>query len=131
MLPDGGIYQLLLSLEADLTVTIGRLGAVELPAGWYVYTGSMRRGLAHRLARHQRRDKPLRWHIDYLTTLAPPVATRWWPLDGTSDQECRTHATLAAHPGVTLPARGFGSSDCRCAAHLVRLPDRTLWPPGE
>lgn len=118
---DGGIYQLLIHLTAPAELRIGGLGCRRLAAGWYVYTGSMRRGLEHRLARHQRREKPLRWHIDYLTSLAGVVAVRTWPLQMEPDQECRTHQALLAVAGVSEPVQGFGSSDCRCRSHLAYL----------
>lgn len=128
---DSGIYQLLLAWPTARGVRVGALGDPWLPAGWYVYTGSMRRGLSHRLRRHAAADKPLRWHIDYLTILAGVAAVRTWPLTGAADQECATHRALAARPGVVLPVPGFGSSDCRCRSHLVWLgPDRTLWDEG-
>lgn len=114
-------YQLLIDLPRRLRVEIGRLGVVELPAGRYVYTGSARRGLAARIARHLRADKPRRWHIDWLTTAAG-VTVRERLRSARS--EC---ALNQATPG-TIVVAGFGASDCRagCGAHLKRLPD----PPG-
>ncbi len=120
-MPDAGIYQLLIQVGAPLEMRVGALGQVHFVAGFYVYTGSMRRGLSHRLRRHRAREKPLRWHIDYLTTRAPVVAQAVWPVDGTPDQECRTHQRLAALPSVVEPVPGFGSSDCRCRSHLAYL----------
>lgn len=120
-MPDGGIYQLLIQVAEPLDLRVGALGEVHFALGWYVYTGSMRRGLSHRLRRHRAAVKPLRWHIDYLTCRAPVVEHAVWPLDGTADQECRTHQALAALPGVVEPIPGFGSSDCRCRSHLVYL----------
>jgi Uri superfamily endonuclease len=126
--PDAGIYQLLIRLPEPRTILVGALGEHDFAAGWYVYTGSMRRGLSHRLRRHAAAVKPLRWHIDYLTTACGVAATRTWPLDGDPDQECATHRALAARAGVTLPVAGFGSSDCRCASHLCHLgPTRAVW----
>ena len=128
---DGGIYQILLHLDEDRRIRIGALGTFGFCAGWYVYTGSMRRGLRHRLRRHRAREKPLRWHIDYLSVVAPVVGQRTWPLDDAAgrSQECATHRALATQPGVIEPVKGFGSSDCDCPSHLVRLPvEPEPWP---
>ena len=87
-----------------------------LAAGTYVYTGSARRGLEARLARHLRSSKRLHWHVDHL--LAVPgvriVAVRRSRL-----AECRLQALTPGRP--VLP--GFGASDCRagCGSHLRRV----------
>ncbi len=126
---DSGIYQLLLAVPQPLAVTVGALGPQHFAAGWYVYTGSMKRALGHRLRRHAALEKPLRWHIDYLTSHTGVAAWRAWPwVAADPQQECRRHQELAGSAGVRVPVRGFGSSDCRCAAHLVYLgPTRQAW----
>lgn len=111
-------------LDADVRVTVGRLGRYYLPEGMYVYIGSARRGLAARLARHQRRRKPLRWHVDYLLTRRAAtiecIETRAWR----EGAECRwVRQTLRDGGRVVVP--GFGAGDCRarCGAHLLAMPD--------
>jgi Uri superfamily endonuclease len=95
-----------------------------LSPGCYAYIGSARGpgGLRARLARHVRASKPLRWHIDYLTAAAPVIHIYYRAIP--TPLECRWAQVLAGLPGATIPAPGFGSSDCRngCAAHLMRLP---------
>ncbi|MHB1416141.1 MAG: DUF123 domain-containing protein, partial [Chloroflexota bacterium] len=56
-------------------------------------------------------------HIDYLTAVAPVV--RVYVQEGATRQECTVARALSARPGARIPVVGFGSSDCRCAAHLV------------
>lgn len=97
---------------------IGALGAVALERGWYAYVGSARRSRPARVARHLAREKPLRWHIDYLLTAFR--ARGAWLVDGPAS-ECALADALAATPGADRGPRGFGSSDCRCTGHLVRL----------
>ena len=63
-------YQLTIRLTKDIHIAIGALGTHRLPAGDYVYTGSARRNLEARIARHCRRNKKLHWHIDYLLAAA-------------------------------------------------------------
>ena len=67
---DSGFYQLVVRLGRRRTIVVGRLGRFEFPAGYYVYTGSAKRGLESRIARHLRRRKRMRWHIDYLLQYA-------------------------------------------------------------
>ena len=113
-------YQLLIDVPEAIQLEVGRLGRMEFPAGCYVYTGSARRALEARIARHLRPVKPLRWHIYWLTT-APGVTVRV-QLRSTRP-ECELNQ---ATPGTIL-VRGFGASDCRagCGAHLKRVPQRS------
>ena len=115
----GGPYALLLHLATPHRITVGALGDHRFPAGWYLYLGSARGpgGLAARVARHRRTTgKRLHWHIDYLRGAAT-VAEVWTSTDE-AQQECDWSAAAAALPGAHIVPR-FGSSDCRCASHLV------------
>jgi Uri superfamily endonuclease len=110
-------YQLIIEVKHPLCLQIGRLGEFQFPAGRYVYTGSARRNLEARIARHLVKSKKLRWHIDWLLT-APGVkvvAVRRSRL-----AECE----LRQRGGGMIVAPGFGASDCRhgCGSHLRLLP---------
>jgi Uri superfamily endonuclease len=109
-------YQLTITVARPLTVTVGRLGTFHLQAGRYVYTGSARRNLEARIARHLRREKTLRWHIDYLLT-APGV--RIVDVHRSRRAECALNRVV----GGSIPVPGFGASDCRsrCGSHLKYL----------
>ena len=63
---DSGCYQLKIKIKQNITQTIGALGECSFPKGDYIYTGSAMKNLKSRIARHRRKDKKLRWHIDYL-----------------------------------------------------------------
>jgi len=106
-------YQLLIELPGAVTVTVGRLGKFEFPAGRYLYTGSARRNLEARIARHLRSEKTLRWHIDYL--LAAP-GVRVLEVRRSRRDECVLNRATAGG----MPVPGFGASDCRagCGSHL-------------
>lgn len=110
-------YQLLIDVSRPLRLRVGALGEVALPAGRYVYTGSARRNIEARIARHLRTEKTLRWHVDYLLT-APGV--RVVAVRRSRRDECRWNR---ATPGE-VPVPGFGASDCRagCGAHLKWQP---------
>lgn len=109
-------YQLAITLAAPARVAVGRLGVFEFPAGRYVYTGSARRNLEARIARHLRKEKTLRWHIDYL--LAAPQA-HVTGVERSTQPECALNQATAGR--VLIP--GFGASDCRagCGSHLKFL----------
>jgi Uri superfamily endonuclease len=117
------LYIVLTRVPRRAALAVGSLGTVTLPRGWYAYVGSAARAREARVARHLTREKPLRWHADYLFTAFP--AERAWLVDGAAG-ECELAAALAALPGAVRLPRRFGASDCRCAGHLVRFARRPL-----
>jgi len=114
-----GVYQLHLHLPNAVRLQVGKLGTFVFPAGRYVYTGSALNGLEPRLARHQRQRKPWHWHIDYLLRHARITCIRMFHTR--RRVECLLNREVLKQPGVQVIAYGFGSSDCRCPAHLVYL----------
>jgi len=121
-------YVLHIDARRSLTLRVGALKGVWLPAGHYVYVGSARRGIATRIARHVRlavqKTGNLHWHIDYLLTNPQIQLAGATVLVGCS--ECRISLQIASRKGVTAPIPHFGSTDCRsgCKAHLYRLQAR-------
>lgn len=109
-------YQLHIRLTQPLRLQIGRFGEFDFPAGDYVYTGSAKRNFEARIARHLRRDKALRWHIDYLLA-APGVEVA--EVRRSVEPECALNQATAGE----IPVPGFGASDCRrgCGSHLKYL----------
>jgi Uri superfamily endonuclease len=112
-----GVYVLLLQ-GGSCMLCIGSLGERMFSAGWYAYVGSaLGPGGFARVRRHHAlylyRDRPPRWHIDYLL-LDPHFHLRYAICGPTGeDHECRL-AHLLGPPEVP----GFGCSDCRCSSHL-------------
>lgn len=119
--PGKGTYALVLHLEGREEITVGKLGTFTFPAGYYIYVGSALGpgGLEARLARHRRRDKKLRWHIDYLLERAQLVEV--WSAASTARLECLWAQAAQELPVGEVPVPGFGSSDCRCLSHLIYL----------
>ena len=109
-------YQLLIEVTRTVSITIGRLGRFEFPAGNYVYTGSALRNFEARIRRHQSAVKKMHWHIDYLLA-APGVRVR--EVLRHTGVECEINQRVVG----AIPAPGFGASDCRsgCGSHLMRL----------
>jgi len=114
-----GVYQLHLFVPKQARVKVGKLGVFLFPAGRYIYTGSALSGLSRRLSRHQRREKRLYWHIDYLLRYAR--IDRIDALPTKQRLECELNTRASQQPGARVIVKGFGSSDCRCLAHLVYL----------
>ena len=119
-----GSYVLVMHLAQPRTITVGKLGTFEFPAGWYAYVGSALGpgGLAARLAYHQRREKSYHWHIDYLLVYAELVEV-WWSQENRR-KECMWATALRSIPGTRVLVANFGASDCRCLAHLVQFRQR-------
>jgi len=117
-----GTYVLILHLSRRALISIGKLGVVEFPAGWYAYAGSARGpgGLAARIGRHRRESKTQHWHVDYLRSRADLVSV--WYAVGSDRRECRWAEALSQLDGAWVPASGFGASDCRCTTHLLGFP---------
>ena len=114
--PQPNSYQIVIYLKRTCQIRVGALGSFTFQRGYYVYTGSAKRNLQARLTRHCRKDKPLRWHIDYLTNLPETHVVGCYRLVGDEcslNQECQG----------SIPASGFGASDCKagCGAHLKYL----------
>lgn len=112
-----GAYVLLISLAAPVHFKRAALGA-HILSGDLLYIGSAcgSGGIAARVARHVKRDKSVRWHVDELTNAAQLVSA----LSIVDGDECAIVARLLGSGRFTPALRGFGSSDCRvCAAHLL------------
>lgn len=118
-----GVYQLLIKLDSDKIMPVGRLGVFEFPAGYYVYTGSAMNGLDHRVARHLSNVKRFHWHIDYLLEQSSIIRYAIKECSAGVRLECGCNAAMLAMEGASTPVKGFGSSDCKCRSHLVYFAD--------
>ncbi len=124
-----GCYQLLAHLDRAKTITIGKLGTFYFPAGYYVYTGSAMRGLQARLARHLSNEKRLYWHIDFLLEHCKII--RYAIRVSSIKQECELAVSTLSMKGARAPVKGFGSSDCKCIAHLAYFEAEPAQLPAE
>ncbi|MEJ2012048.1 MAG: GIY-YIG nuclease family protein [Anaerolineales bacterium] len=114
-----GTYLLDIQLRRPIILSPGRLGTFEFEAGQYLYIGSARGagGVRARLRRHQALAKTnvRHWHVDDLLA-AGDLRGSWWT-NANGANECAWAELLGGY-GAREPV-GFGSSDCRCAGHLV------------
>ncbi len=123
-----GCYVLLLRLEQERSIAVGRLGRFRFPRGYYAYVGSAMRGIEKRIARHLREDRRRHWHLDYLLELAEPLAV--FKIASAERCECALAEVVGSLEGACTPVRGFGSSDCSCGAHLFHFafnPEQRLY----
>ena len=112
-----GTYALLLVLDKEIAITVGKLASFSFPSGYYLYVGSALGGLPSRVRRHIRGGKKLHWHIDYLRQEAKVVEV--WFMVSDERLECRWYQAAAAMPQAQVLLAGFGSSGCGCQSHLV------------
>lgn len=112
-----GTYALVLQSARRASVTVGRLGAITLLPGTYIYVGSAfgPGGLAARVGRHCRRRKPVRWHIDYVRAHLEPLRVA---CDTSGARLEHRWAECLATRANGIP--GFGSSDCACHSHFFQ-----------
>lgn len=114
---DKGGYILVLELLRDTRLPIGKLGVIDLKAGFYCYVGSAMRSLKSRMARHRREGKKLHWHVDHLREASRFVACL--PVRSAETVECDLAQGIAGIADERIP--GFGCSDCSCTTHLFRF----------
>lgn len=121
-----GTYALILRSDARQAVRIGRWGTLETAPGYYVYVGSAfgPGGLDARVSRHFREHKAMRWHVDYLRAVTRPMSALCSHTPRNLEHEwAAAFALMAGMSGI----KGFGSSDCRCYAHLFFAPHEPDW----
>ena len=94
-------------------VTIGKLGEIEFKDGYYAYIGSAMNGLEARIERHLRKNKKMRWHIDYFLEYAK--IEKIFYREGSKKEECLIAKKFAS---VFENIPKFGASDCKCKSHL-------------
>lgn len=109
-------YQLIIHLKNKVTLSIGKLGTYEFPAGYYIYTGSAKRNIETRIKRHLSQQKSLRWHIDYLLNSKEAEVIN---VERFKDPEC----TVNQKTNGAILIKQLGATDCKqnCGSHLKYL----------
>lgn len=121
----GSTYILLIFLEKAHSLLIGKLGWNHLEKGYYIYIGSARKNIKHRLARHFLRKKKKHWHIDYiLSDPYPSTIVNIWIHQGSC--ECTATRELGRNEYCQIVKKGLGSSDCQCVSHFFKIDKAAL-----
>ena len=118
-----GVYVLIINVKKDTLVTVGALGEISFKRGLYAYVGSAQSNLEQRIKRHLTKKKPLFWHIDYLLDNNATEILKVFAKEADRLEECIIARMLK---GEGEAIEGFGSSDCNCTSHLVRIRDFKL-----
>ena len=124
-----GTYTLLLACKKPFKIRMGKLGLIKVERGNYLYTGSALGtgsvSLEQRVARHRRRNKRMKWHVDYLTVPREVVVVNVICTESSKRLECQINRQLLHKLNAKPIARRAGASDCQCSGHLlsVRLLD--------
>ena len=108
-----GSYILILKLNENKTINIGKLGKLEFKKGFYVYVGSALNSLEARIKRHLGQNKKIHWHIDYLLNFA--LITYVFLKEKSMKEECRIAQYFEEK---LISIKDFGCSDCKCRSHL-------------
>lgn len=120
---NSGAYILSICISRKIKLSIGKLGTFELAAGKYSYTGSAMKNLRSRLERHLRKDKKLKWHIDYLLNSEFVEIVDIDIFESTEKMECIINKQYHERTNSTFPILKFGSSDCKfCPSHFQMIP---------
>ena len=110
------LYAIHLKISEKKLVQIGSLGTFEFPIGTYIYVGSAKKNIKARITRHIKKEKPLRWHFDYIRPHGEIVKVETF--DDSLD-ECNRCKQIKEKYQAHELIKGFGSSDCNCKAHLL------------
>jgi Uri superfamily endonuclease len=105
-------------LNRDRETNVGRLGRLHFRKGLYAYVGSAQNSLETRIRRHFKREKRKFWHIDYLLDSPETLIIETYISKANKERECEIAGELSR---VGNSIAGFGSSDCKCKSHLVRI----------
>lgn len=111
-----GTYCLVIELNRDSQISVGKLGRIHYKRGYYVYVGSALNSLKSRLKRHLSSDKKIFWHVDYLLDDSNAEIVEIVFAVDNGRWECKLGDMICAEADDRVP--NFGCSDCKCRSHL-------------
>ncbi|MBF0194710.1 MAG: GIY-YIG nuclease family protein [Magnetococcales bacterium] len=112
-------YALLIKYTKSQHVKVGAKGYIDIKAGSYLYIGSAKKSWEKRVGRHLKKEKKLRWHIDYLLSTKSTSIEEVWINQNSC--ECETAKAIADLKNSAVVAKKIGSSDCRCPTHFFYI----------
>ena len=118
-----GTYILVVGVNKQNEIKVGSLGKIKFEKGNYAYVGSAMNSLEKRIERHERKEKKIFWHVDYLLSSPNTKLKKVFIKPSKKKEECKT-ANKVANTGV--PVIGFGCSDCKCKSHLFKVNKQNL-----
>ena len=109
-----GAYCLIIKNNKNRKLRIGSLGNVLFKKGYYCYVGSALNNLEKRIERHKRRNKKIKWHIDYFLKYGKIMNVI--KIETNKKIECLLSKKIMKISNGFV--KGFGCSDCKCKSHL-------------
>ena len=123
-----GSYILVINVNADTDILIGKLGNFIFKEGTYCYIGSAMgkigsSSLENRIKRHISfpKQKNKHWHIDYLLENKDVSLIKLFLIPHKQKLECMLAQELLNMSDSFIER--FGSSDCDCQSHLTYFKD--------
>ncbi len=111
-----------ISISNDIEISVGKLGLLKFTGGEYIYTGSAMKNLIQRVERHKRKEKKIKWHIDYLLANAFVSISEVKIKYSIIKEECKINQESIQFYDAEIPVKKFGSSDCKkCQSHLIKI----------
>ena len=112
-----GSYVLVIYLEKNSKIKVGKKTTINFLQDHYAYIGSALNGLEQRIERHLRDNKKFFWNIDYFLKYAK--ITNIFYKENSKKEEC----DIAEYFNKRLKnVQKFGCSDCKCKSHLFYGP---------
>ena len=99
-------------MPKKMKIEIGKLGIIEFKRGYYAYVGSAMNSLEGRIKRHLKKEKKMKWHIDFL--LQHAIIKKIFYKESMEKEECSIAKKFNGFDFIPK----FGSSDCKCKSHL-------------
>lgn len=120
VLKASGSYGIVIWLEKDQQIEVGKLGLVDFKEGYYIYVGSALNGqLGNRTLRHTKpaHMKKKHWHIDFFLTHDSTHIDRIFLIPSQVKYECEVANVFSQDAFYGI--KRFGCSDCKCKSHLL------------
>lgn len=86
----------------------------------YAYVGPTQSNLEKLIERHLGRKEHQLWHIDYLLDNEATKILKVFQKEAEKAKECEIVKQISEG---RMPIEGFGSSDCKCSSHPIRIED--------
>ncbi len=124
---NSGAYLLVMRLDRDVRMRIGKLGAFNFPQGYYVYVGSAMKNLKQRVARHFSDKKKMHWHIDYFLDNASIERAFIYPSKRRLESKIASLFEREVDKGeAAIIVKKFGATDSNNKSHLFYFSTKTL-----
>lgn len=126
MLINKGVYLLIIKVCCSFREQVGALGNFLFTPGYYIYVGSALGpgGLLKRICRHLKKEKKLKWHIDYLTVNQNVKIVGIFLLRTNMRKECWLSDIVSKYGKPYI--KKFGATDCKCYSHLYKIDKKAL-----